>query len=314
MNRLRRFFNQNRKVIIRLTIIIVSAFLLLQLANLLVANKNDVVEQKTQEQITIEQNLAQDKNIISKKSSVTGDTISTERLKSETDIIKEFMDNCNEGEIEKAYNLLSDDCKELLYPTIDRFKEDYYEKVFNNQQKIYTIENWVNSIYKINISANILATGNINEAPIQDNITIEKNENGEQKLNINNFIKKREPNKQAQLQEVNFKVLTEEQYMDYAIYTIEVTNSSDNNILLDNLKQADSMYIEDENGIKYSAYTNNIPESGLFVNSHHKRTLKIKYFEKYDSSRLINSVVFSKIILNYEGDRNYETTGIKINI
>ena len=140
-------------------------------------------------------------------------------------------------------------------------------------------------------------------------VTISKNTNDEMKLNINSYIGKQEINKQSSEKNVNIKVLEKYQYMDYEIYSFEVTNNSDIMILLNNNNNADAMYLRDENKIQYPAYTHEISEAELKIASGETKRIRIKYYNKYSSSRKIKSIVFSKIILNYYAYINYQNVG-----
>ena len=50
-------------------------------------------------------------------------------------IIIKFIDYCNSGEINSAYELLSDDCKQILFPSIESFLNNYYNRIFLIQIK-----------------------------------------------------------------------------------------------------------------------------------------------------------------------------------
>ena len=87
--------------------------------------------------------------------------------------------------------------------------------------------------------------------------------------------------------------------MDYEIYTFKIRNNTEMPIMLDNLKRIDSMYLEDSQGLKYSSYTNEIASSELLIRSKETREIKIKYYNKYTSNRIIRNIVFSRVITEY---------------
>ena len=66
------------------------------------------------------------------------------------------------------------------------------------------------------------------------------------------------------------------------------------------------MYLEDKNGIKYYAYKHEISEAELNLLSKETKKINIKYYNKYSSSKSINSIVFSRIILNHAAYINYK--------
>lgn len=75
--------------------------------------------------------------------------------------IKTFVDYCNNKEYQKAYDMISDDCKDAIYPVIGDFKE-YVDKRFQ-VKRIYSIQNFSNIskqyIYDVNFMSDFMATG-----------------------------------------------------------------------------------------------------------------------------------------------------------
>mgnify|MGYP006999057811 CR=1 FL=1 len=102
MNRIIRYFNQNRKKVYISLIIIVFLFGLLQLLNVMAKNKKE--EEK--DTSGINEIMQNNKSIVSNKSAVSGTSISEKKLKKDTDVIDNFFKYCNEGNIENAYLLL----------------------------------------------------------------------------------------------------------------------------------------------------------------------------------------------------------------
>ena len=100
MNRIIRYFNQNRKKVYISLIIIVFLFGLLQLLNVMAKNKKE--EEK--DTSGINEIMQNNKSIVSNKSAVSGTSISEKKLKKDTDVIDNFFKNCNEGNIDNAYS------------------------------------------------------------------------------------------------------------------------------------------------------------------------------------------------------------------
>ena len=57
-------------------------------------------------------------------------------------IIDNFIEYCNNGNVKEAYDLLSSDCKESKYPNVDIFTNNYYNKIFETS-KTYTVQAWI---------------------------------------------------------------------------------------------------------------------------------------------------------------------------
>ena len=75
--------------------------------------------------------------------------------------VEEYIGYCNEKEYEKAYNMINEDCKKNVYPTLDSFK-GYVDYVFS-QKRLYSLKNYSNTeetyLYRLRIFEDIMATG-----------------------------------------------------------------------------------------------------------------------------------------------------------
>ena len=202
---------------------------------------------------------------------------------------------------------MTNECKETMYPELKYFRDSYYKTIFNGSKKNISLENWVGDIYKIGIGNDILSTGQYDENSIrQEYITVKKVDNN-YKLNINKYIGRFEINKYNKFDNnVEISVEKKDIYMDYEIYTFKIRNNRDNPILLDNLKDINSMYLEDKNNLKYQAYTHEMATSELLVNARESKILNVKYYNKYGSEKKIKRIVFSKVITDYYSYINLE--------
>lgn len=314
MNKLRRWYNQNTK---RIWIIIGSIALIIVVIQLLnywskIDNEKKLqVEEKSQNlNEIVEYNSI---NLSEEKSTITGEDLSNKQL-SQIDVIDAFMEYCNNQQISEAYALLSEDCRQEMYSTEEVFAEAYYEKVFENNRKNISVENWIGNIYKVKINDDFLSTGKYTkENTKQDYITVVEEAN-QYKLNINNYIGKKDINKTNEKDGIQIEVLQQKTYMDYQIFKIRVKNNLENSIILDDRQDINAMYIEDKNGIQYSAYTHEIDETQLELNPRETKEIEIKYYSKYGSEKKINKLVFSRMILNYKTNSPKYNNSIEIEI
>ena len=217
MHKLRKFFYDNKNKIIKIGAFIIFLFIILQLLNKLAQIKNkESIENVAASNTTNANNITQNDNkgLISNKSAVNGSEVSKENLKNATDTIYKFVDYCNKHEIEKAYNLITEECKQQMYPTLDAFKNAYYGDVFNGKQRTCTIENWVGDIYKVRMGEDILSTGKDTGYAKEDYITIKKVDN-EYKLNINNYIGTTKIEKTTTKDNITMEVLNKNTYKDF---------------------------------------------------------------------------------------------------
>ena len=234
MHKLRKFFYDNKNKIIKIGAFIIFLFIILQLLNKLAQIKNkESIENVAASNTTNANNITQNDNkgLISNKSAVNGSEVSKENLKNATDTIYKFVDYCNKQEIEKAYNLITEECKQQMYPTLDAFKNAYYGDVFKGKQRTCTIENWVGDIYKVRMGEDILSTGKDTGYAKEDYITIKKVDN-EYKLNINNYIGTTKIEKTTTKDNITMEVLNKNTYKDFEEYTIKVTNKTNSELRL----------------------------------------------------------------------------------
>ncbi len=299
---LRRYYNQNRKKIWGIVIIIVSAFIFLQLVNYIYK-----INMEKKSTVNISDNITARTNtntttLTTNESVVTGNSVSSNQLQNDTTIIDNFISYCNNKELQQAYDLLTQECKTQMYTTLEVFEQAYYNDVFAGKSKNCSIENWVNNTYKVKIMDDILATGrSSNGYSKQDYMTIVKVDDG-YKLNINNYIGYTSINETTQQDNISMNVVSKNTYMDYEQYTIRVTNNTEGTILLDSRTNAKTLYLQDSKEVQYSSYSHELTEPMLTVSSGQTKEVTIKFYSSYVSTKKIEYIVFSNLILSlYDG-------------
>lgn len=306
MNEIMLWYNKNRSVIWKIAGVSLAIVIAINLIN---AISHNHMKEQSKENDKDGSSLMNTISMEKDESTVSGKKLEQEQ-KDSLRILDEFAEYCNIGNIDGAYSLLSEDCKKEMYPTKEVFERSYYNVVFNANKKTVSAENWVENIYKIKYKEDALSTGISNDQnTIQDYITIIKDENGDFKLNVNGYIGKEKINKTEKQGDIEIKVVETNMYMDFQTYTYEIVNNSDKTILLNDPNLDDTMYIEDKSGIKYQAYTHEISSSELKISSKEKKDLTIKYYSKYSSNKIIKSVAFARIILDYGAYSNYQNIG-----
>ena len=298
MHKIRHFYYQNKEKIWKVVLIIAFLFGIIYFLNERASsNENDtsgIISQTNKEIYSDEEN----KTYISDTSAISGGTVTEQEVQKINNTISKFLQYCKSGNAEEAYNMLSADCKENEYKTIEKFKQKYMQSKFD-KESIYEIENWVRDTYKISISKDLLATGDIsnNEKKV-DYITIVK-EDSQEKLNINSYIGKKELNKEETKGKVKITALSKKTYMDYEIYDFEIENLTDKTIKIDSLDKIGTMYLQDSNGNKFNVQAHEIIESDLEIRSGLKFNITLKYSNTYINTNEIEEIVFENIILDY---------------
>lgn len=304
MYKLISWYNQNRRKFWR---IVVTIFIVILIAwRLMYTTTNRNTGREISQSPKVDTSNLNSITLESDKSAITGKRTTIDQ--SGIEVIDKFVSFCNSGNIQEAYNLLSNECKEQMYPEIKAFQEAYYNSVFGNTKRNASIENWNGNIYKVDFNEDALSTGRYNVAnTIQDYITIVNDEEGNKKLNINGYIGRTTYDKTSTERSLEIKLLKKDSYMDYEIYTLNVKNNSSDTTLLGKVEDEDNVsYLVDENELKYNAYVHEIPETLLEMLGKQEKTIQIKYFNEYSSTRVIKKLVFPKIYLHSESYANYE--------
>ena len=303
MHKILSFYNSNRRVIWIAILAIAFTIILLQTLNNDAKKRNSEIntndEINSSSNTTIYPNNQED--FLS--SNYNSEKIQDEKLK----LISAFLEKCNNGKIKEAYDLLSTDCKEEMFPVLEKFKNDYTDLVFNTA-KTYDIKLWMSgkySIYKISIYENALATGAVNNNAIDSYYTVVE-ENNDYKININNFIAKEELNTENSNDYVRINVISRKIYIDYEEYEIKITNNTQKTILMDGYRKNNSMYLQDSVGGKKTAYTNEIPERLLIINPLLSITRTIKFNKSYTEKISSKGITFEDIILDYDEYKKQE--------
>ena len=140
MNKLIRLYNQNRGFIIAIAIIVALILIVIYTLNTLVAKQQG----EKRNEISNLVNSSNNNTAIHQNdtSAITGEKVKNNESNLQT--IKQFVEYCNEGEYELAYNMLSEECKQEVYPSLEHFKTVYIDRIFYIN-RMYTLENWHSS-------------------------------------------------------------------------------------------------------------------------------------------------------------------------
>ena len=306
MRNLRRFYYNNKtkiwKVLLIITFVLGSIYLLD--SNALQRKNKKINIEDENEKISNNPNA---QTYISQQSAITGEDINKNEIKKVNETISIFLEYCKSSKIEEAYDMISNDCKQKEYKTIEEFQEKYVKRKITKDD-MCVIEKWMSNTYKVSIFTNPLSTGEINTNKKIDYITI-VNEDSKQKLNINGYIGKSEINKEKIQNNIKITVLEKEIYMDYEIYKFKIKNLSDKTIKIDSLENVGTMYIQDIDYLKYNAYAHEIFEEDLEIKPEREMEISIKYANTYSDRVYINKIVFNDIILDYIKYSKQENSG-----
>ena len=315
MNWLIRIYNQNRREIIIAIIVIIFVILVIQGINYFSSRQLEE-NNREQKELAMEPDEVYDKNVsvLYGENAVSG--INAENYNNTLDT---FLSYCLNGDTTNAYNLLSEVCKEELYPSQTVFENQYYNNIFG-ADKVYNYQYWAGRTYQVTISDDILKTGGTGTKTV-DYYTIVNEDDDSYKLNINGFIGKADISSTGSSEGIDITVESLSQYREYAIYDIKVKNNTDKTILLDSQTSSTTVYAinhTDEEAVNFRAYTEDLNTEDLIVNSNEEKNLRIRFSTNYSSTIDINTIVFSNIIMDYDeyknNSENYTNNVIRIPI
>ncbi len=213
-------------------------------------------------------------------------------------ILDEFLTYCTEHNPVAAYNLLSSDCKNLMYQSEEIFESSYYREKFEGN-KSYDFQSWSTNdekyVYLVRIFDNPLATGvGSNSKYVEEYITIVPEEDLF-KININNYIYREDIYKEASNDLITAKVTVVDNYMEEKVYSINLKNNTEDTIILDTRQNPNSTYLVDENGNNIYAllYENN--ETDLILEPKEAKTIQIKFNATYRNGLEMERLEFTNI-------------------
>lgn len=221
-------------------------------------------------------------------------------------LIGQFVENCNNKDYEAAYNLLTEDCKNNIYPDMELFKQ-YVDSVFPNK-KIYNIQNFSNKdevyIYTVNILNDILASGLNNEKDEQvySEKYIVKKENGQLKLSIREYVGRQNLSYMYEDEYMKIKIESVDVKYDNIVYNLNITNKSENYIVYSDYSVDYEIALDTSEGLKRRA--DEVLEP-IILDKLETKNFSVKFTIFYDEDTVIQDMLFDYIRI-YESDEDYE--------
>lgn len=223
-------------------------------------------------------------------------------------IISQFVGYCNNKEYESAYNLIADDCKEALYPSIESFKQ-YVDNIYTSK-KIYNIQNFSNIgktyIYDVRILNDIIATGTNDGGYMyyEEKFVMRDTKSG-LKMSIGGFVGKQNLNIVAEDEYLKFNI--ESKIADYETetYVVSITNRSQYPIILQDTTISDEIQLDIETQ-KRTAITEK--NDTIMINPRDTDTFNIRFTKFVDDGNTATRLIFNniRVLDSYLTDENGE--------
>lgn len=237
---------------------------------------------------------------------IDGEDVDETVYEKEESIINTFVDYCNQGKITEAYNMLSSDCKEALYPDQQSFENNYYKNIFT-EKRTCNLQAWINddnyTTYRVRYIGDIMSTGDYeNSNKYQDYITVVKTEDSTEYLSIGGYISKETfDDVQIETEEISIKVEYVEKYINYEDYTFAVTNRTDKTILLDSTKNiSKTAYIITNEDTTRTSDSTSIQMIDLKVDANNTENITLRYNKVAGSNDEDKEIHFTNIVKDYD--------------
>ncbi len=307
MHKLLRYYNQNKLKVWMIVLAIVLGYALLQVLNSAIANQNTEEENKDQE--TTSNNVVSYRN--ESESMVSGEKVSSLYSDEIGEVINQFFTYCVNNEPQRAYDMVANDTKQLLYPTEQLFEKNYYENKFAGNKQ-FSFQSWSSSdgifTYQVRIFDNMLATGQTSDNYIEEYVTVTVDA-GSYKLNLNSYIGRKQLNVKNEDDNLSIQVATVDRYLDYEVYTLNIQNKTDRSIILDTRRDTDTCYVVDSLGNKFEAVLYENKSEDLEFSPKEMKTVQIRFSDAYREGLQIKSINFTDVVDSEEYSLNNEIEG-----
>lgn len=223
-------------------------------------------------------------------------------------LIEKYMNYCNNKEYENAYKMITKECRDKNYPTLEQFKL-YVDHVFEGKKKIYNIQSYSivdnKYIYQIRILDDILANGTNDGYYYYEEKFVIVNDGGELKLSIAEYVEDENPNIVAEDNNMKVEIINISKDYETETYTIKVTNKTDKYIVLADNSYANEIMLD--LGEDTRKPTNNDLEY-FFVIPNSVSTHEFEFNKYYDSSLTAKRIIFSNVRVLKDYDWQKRTT------
>ena len=288
-------FKDERKIIIILAVIVILIISLIKIINNNIKNQN--INSSSSINTTTAINASINNNFINtNNTNTTNGNYQEYSITTPYDCLNIFIYYCNNNQPDKAYNMLTDDCKNLLYNTKEKFYQNYYKRIFAGSEKqvSYIKNKYDENVYKLTVKEDPLSTGNIDESNnIVDTVTV-VNDNGTYKINVSDFIKKETFNINKSNSYIDVFILEKTIYTDYELYKIKVKNKTKADIVLSEMNSKTDISIQDRNEDNYYIDNDDYIQEQVMIASGNEKILNLKINKVYNNKDTIK-MIFSKI-------------------
>ncbi len=295
------FFRKNKKIIF----IVICVWAIVFFINLLLKN----YEPKPQLQTTYEPHTSVLDN---------SKTVSKNISNPIEDKIEEYVGYCNQAEWQKAYNMLSDACKEYSFNhDIQEFMKYVYTKM--PTPKKYAIQDYSNDgntyIYQIKYTDDFLATGltNTTYQYTEEKMIFKRQKDGSLEMAVGNFVDFADIKNISENNYVKIDVKSVVKYYSVEVYNIKITNRTENTIVIADGQEENEVMLNLKSSETRSM---DKKEAGIVLEPQESRTLGISFPKFYDNEDDAQSITFGaiRVMEKYSGTEDVSDEVIQAEI
>lgn len=298
--KIRYFFRKNKKIII----MVISIWAIVIFVNYMLKNRVNNPKPTT----TYEPHV-----------SVMSQTSSTPKSMQEPieKLIKSYVTACNEGDYEKAYNLLSDDCRNYEF---DNSQEKFLNHVLTKipSKKEFSIQDYSNLIvdskklyiYEVKYTEDLLATGLTNSEYMytSEKMSFYRDDDGKIKMSVGSYIYFTPVQSISENEYLKIDIQNKLVKYETETYEVKFTNRSENTVVIADGYGKSEVQLQLNNEVRTMQNENNI-----VLLPGESETIKLvfpKYVDDGDSS---NSLIFGsiRVMENYSGTMNVDENTIQ---
>ena len=199
----------------------------------------------------------------------------------------------NYGKIQAAYDCLSDFCKQELYPTKQKFIDDYYGVIFkiSNECEITEVKN---DTYKVKYTNDAINTGGNSDGidGLIDYITYDS----AGKISISGLIKVENPEITSIAPYFTVYVDKIKTYTDHVIYNIRVKNNTKADIYM-NDEDNNNLFIRDQSNGIINIDSSNLFDSDYLVTAGSTKSMELTVVTNAFDAQKITELCFGSILI-----------------
>lgn len=294
---IKRIIDKNRKLIWYIILIIVFALFAVKSLNFYYEKDEERKKVEANNNYNNEQNQTIQNDVELNKNNNSVENNSIEKT------MQSFVNYCNNKEIDNAYKMLTEECKNAIFPTKEHFQNNYISKIYN-VYRTYEMVKWSTdenkTTYLIKLYEDILSTGGADNSYTEDYYTFVKTDKGIYKLNINNYIYGEEKNIEETKKDITVKIGHVDIYEEYEKAKITIINNTNKTISLTGNENKKNIYLQNQKGTIYSSLNSKFDNEEIILKPNGIQTLWVEFNKVYSSTNKAQYLVLSDVILDYE--------------